>query len=107
MRCPTCTRQGLPHQVEVISRENTLLVPREFWDAEELHHIHDPNTNTTHLRCTRGHAFHVDRKLPCPAPGCTFNEIRIPEGRSGAAALYLEQDPRIHQQDADDGQTSA
>lgn len=78
MKCPDCVRGGQTSEVHSRGESRTLLGwMGPHWDERGKYHSHDPNTVTTHLRCTNGHEWIHTSHPPCPNDECMYGK-RVP-----------------------------
>ncbi len=66
MICPTCKKEGEKSNVFYENSTSTLLGYSPHWDYKGNYHNHDPNTTTSHYRCSNGHTWDEEHEKSCP-----------------------------------------
>lgn len=69
MRCQQCEAEGLPHKVFDGEPRQTPGKLVKFWDESHNRHVHSSVRTLTPLRCSNGHQWSHEGRLPCPTCG--------------------------------------
>lgn len=73
-KCEACQEQKLKSKVFCDGETRTLLGWKPYYDEEGVYHSHNPNNAQECYKCSNGHMWVENVKIPCPVTYCDWNK---------------------------------